>query len=165
MPGWGNASPYSVVVSKAATGWLFVVLQVILLVLLVLLPQRNDWPTPTYLVVLSWILSFIGAAVVLLGAGRLGRSLTPTPVPVKSGELAMTGVYRYMRHPIYTGVLTIVAGIVLRSGSIAHALVGVLTVAFFTWKSSWEEAQLREQYSNYEEYAATVPRFLPKVSP
>jgi len=69
-----------------------------------------------------------------------------------------------MRHPIYTGVLTIVAGIVLRSGSVIQALVGVATVAFFTVKAKWEEGQLRERYADYDSYAAEVPRFLPRIS-
>lgn len=151
--------------SRSLVGWLFVAAQIALLVLLVLLPHRDDWSTPTWIVVLSWVLSLIGAALAFLAATRLGRSLTPTPVPVREGELATTGIYRYMRHPIYTGVLTIVAGIVLRSGSATHAVLGAMTVAFFTCKAVWEEGQLRETYSNYDEYAAEVPRFLPKVSP
>ena len=68
-----------------------------------------------------------------------------------------------VRHPIYTGVLTIVAGIVLRSASYVHALIGVGTVLFFIVKSSWEEAQLRDAYPGYSDYAARTPRFLPKV--
>lgn len=151
--------------SRSTVGWVFVAVQVVLLVALVVLPNRSDWATPVWIVILSWVLSLIGGAVVLLGAGRLGRSLTPTPVPVAAGVLAKTGVYRYMRHPIYTGVLTIVAGIVLRSGSSVHALLGAVTVAFFWRKSVWEEAQLREVYDDYDEYATQVPRFLPKVSP
>lgn len=156
-------APTLVAMSRSLTGWLFVAAQVVLLALLVLLPGRSDWATPTWLVIISWLLSVLGFVLVLVAAGKLGSGLTPTPVPAERGQLTETGLYGMVRHPIYTGVLTIVAGIVLRSGSIVHAVLGVATVFFFIAKSSWEEAQLREAYPGYSDYAARTPRFLPKI--
>lgn len=145
------------------TGWLFVAAQVVLFIALVLLPRAEHWPVPGWLEALGYVLMAFGAILVVAAGLRLGPSLTPTPMPVDGGRLTTTGLYGFSRHPIYSGVLAIVAGIVLRSGSVVVAVVGALTVAFFTVKARWEENRLRERYPDYEAYAATTGRFLPRV--
>lgn len=145
------------------TGWLFVVAQVVLFIALALLPRADHWPVPGWLSAIGYFLMAVGAVLVIVAGLRLGPSLTPTPMPTASGQLATTGLYRFSRHPIYSGVLAIVAGIVIGSGSIVVATVGLLAVAFFTIKARWEEARLREHYPGYNAYAATTGRFLPRL--
>lgn len=149
--------------SRAATGWAFVALQVLLLVMLVLLPGRNDWPTPAAIEAVGLILIVAGAALILVAATHLGRSLTPTPVPVADGQLSTDGLYKFMRHPIYTGVLTIVAGLAIRSGSLITLAIAGVTVVFFNQKATWEERQLADHYPDYADYAARTPRFVPRL--
>lgn len=144
-------------------GWAAVGAQIALLLFLVVLPARDDWSTPTWIEVLGAVLSVIGVVIGVAASLKLGSALTPTPVPSGRGELTTTGLYRLVRHPIYTGVLTIVLGVVLRSGSVPKALVGMLLIAFFTLKASWEEQQLIEHYPGYAEYAAKTPRFVPRL--
>ncbi len=146
-------------------GWLFVAAQAVLLVALVVLPRADHWPVPTWLNVIGYGLMAVGFALVVVAGLRLGPSLTPTPVPTEHGRLTTTGLYRISRHPIYTGVLAIVAGITVRSASYAVAAVGLLTVAFFTVKARWEEDRLRERYADYDAYAAATGRFLPRLQP
>lgn len=145
------------------TGWLFVAAQVALFVALILLPRSDHWPVPGWLDVVGYLLMAAGTVVVLAAGLRLGPSLTPTPVPTDNGRLTTTGLYRFSRHPIYSGVLLIVAGIVIRSGSILNAAVGALAVVFFTVKARWEEDRLRERYPDYDAYAAATGRFLPRL--
>lgn len=145
------------------TGWLFVAAQAVLLVALVLLPRAGHWPVPGWLEAVGYLLMAVGLVLVVVAGLRLGPSLTPTPMPTDTGRLTTTGLYRFSRHPIYSGVLSIVAGIVLRSGSIVIAAVGALTVAFFTVKARWEENRLRERYPEYDAYAARTGRFLPRL--
>ncbi|MDW3179251.1 MAG: isoprenylcysteine carboxylmethyltransferase family protein [Acidimicrobiia bacterium] len=150
--------------NRQMTGWMFVVAQVALLLLIVVAPSGNDWATPAWLTGLGWIISIGGVGIALAASVRLGSALTPTPVPSSRGELATQGMYTYVRHPIYTGVLAIVLGIVLRSGSVATAMIGVVLLAFFSVKARWEEQRLREHYPGYGEYAMVTPRFVPRPS-
>ncbi len=150
--------------NRQTTGWMFVAAQVALLLLIVIAPSGDDWATPGWLTGLGWIISIIGVGIALAASVRLGSALTPTPVPSTRGELATQGMYTYVRHPIYTGVLAIVLGIVVRSGSIATAIIGLVLLAFFTVKARWEEQQLRAHYPGYEEYATMTPRFVPRPS-
>lgn len=140
---------------------MFVAGQIVLLVLLVVLPGRADWPTPSWLRTIAQVVFVAGVVVLIVAALGLGRALTPTPVPTERGELQTSGLYRYVRHPIYSGVLLIVAGITLRSGSWFTLAVAVVTLVFFDRKARWEEARLAERYPGYADYAARTPRFVP----
>ena len=148
--------------SRTATGWMFVAIQGILLGALILLPGRDDWATPSWLRIIGFILILSGLAIGVVAALRLGQSLTPTPVPTSNGQLTTSGVYRYVRHPIYAGVLAIVVGLTIRSGSWISLAVAVVTLAFFTAKAKWEEARLAERYDDYSDYAERTPRFVPR---
>lgn len=128
---------------------------------LVLAPGRADWPRPTWLETVAAVLFFGGLALAGIAALGLGAGLTPTPVPNDRATLTTTGLYRYVRHPIYTGVLLVVAGMTLRSGSWIHVVVAGVTVVFFDRKAAWEEARLSERFAGYGEYSARTPRFVP----
>jgi len=82
-------------------------------------------------------------------------------VPRDGGQLRTDGPYAHVRHPIYTGVLLIVVGITVRSGSGLVLALAAVTVAFFHGKARFEEGLLAERYPEYPCYAARTPRFLP----
>jgi len=143
-------------------GWTFVAIQAVLIVALVVLPSRDDWPTPDIVNVIGTALLLAGFVIMAVAALSLGRSLTPTPVPVAHGELTTSGLYRFVRHPIYTAVLAIVVSLTIRSGSWISLGVAVVTVGFFNIKARWEEDRLAERYAGYREYADRTPRFIPQ---
>lgn len=146
--------------NRSMIGWLWVGGQALLLGALILIPGRNDWTLPAWLAAVAGVIFFGGLALVAVAALGLGSALTPTPVPTRSGSLTTTGLYRYVRHPIYTGVLAVVAGMTMRSGSWIHLGIALATLIFFDRKSAWEEAQLRDRYPGYAAYAATTPKFM-----
>lgn len=150
------------IVSESTTGWTFVAAQAILLVGLVLLPEGDDWPTPGWVEVAAFVLIGFGVVLVAIAGRWLGSALTPTPVPRRGAALATHGLYAHVRHPIYSGVLLIVVGFVLGSGSVFGLLVGAVAVVFFGVKAAWEEQRLRAIHPEYATYAAVTPRFVPR---
>jgi len=148
--------------SRATIGWIWVGGQALVLGALILLPGRDDWPTPGSIQVVATMTFFAGLAVVGIGALGLGTALTPTPVPNQRATLTRGGLYRFVRHPIYTGVLAVVAGMTLRSGSWIHLVVAMLAIVFFDRKAAWEEQQLTERFPDYREYATVTPKFIPR---
>ena len=147
---------------RATVGWIWVGGQALLLGALILLPGRDDWPVGSVIGLIAAILFFAGLALIAISALGLGAALTPTPVPTERGALQTSGLYAYMRHPIYTGVLMVVAGMTLRSGSFLHLVVAAATVAFFDRKAAWEEQQLSARYPDYRAYASVTSKFFPR---
>jgi protein-S-isoprenylcysteine O-methyltransferase Ste14 len=142
-------------------GWLFVAVQAVLLAAIVLLPGRDDFAVAGRVRTAADVVFWIGIALMVVAAVFLGRSLTATPVPLDRAELRTNGPYRWARHPIYSGVILVVIGLSVRSGSLITATVGVVTLVFFVVKSSWEERRLAERFTGYAEYAARTGRFFP----
>jgi len=144
-----------------ALAWLFVVVQFVLLAVIVVLPPGSAWFVPGWLDSVAFGLEVIGAMVLLLAIVNLGRSLTPLPTPVPHGELKVRGLYRFVRHPIYAGIIALVVGIAVRSASLAVLGATIALIGWFMVKARWEEQHLAQRYPGYATYAAHTPRFVP----
>jgi protein-S-isoprenylcysteine O-methyltransferase Ste14 len=83
------------------------------------------------------------------------------PRPRTGAELVETGVYRFVRHPIYGGLILAAFGWAIAQASVVAVALGVLLAAFLFVKSSREEAWLTQRFPAYEAYRARTRRFLP----
>ena len=102
-----------------------------------------------------------GVGLLLSGGAGLGKQLTPFPRPIPTGELRHDGIYGFVRHPIYGGVLRGMLGWALVSSPLA-LLPFALGAAFFDAKRRREEAWLLAQYPGYAAYKERVRRrFVP----
>jgi len=145
------------------TARLLVAGQFALIGILLLLPGRHDWPVPTALKVACSIATVVGLAVMVVGATGLGRGLTATPLPNAHAKLRTGGLYRYARHPIYSGLLLTMASITVASGSRHRLLALGVLVLLLTAKARWEETRLIQRFAGYADYAARTPRFVPRL--
>jgi protein-S-isoprenylcysteine O-methyltransferase Ste14 len=147
--------------SHQLVAWGFVATQVLLIAGVILVPRGSQWPVSTLLQVVGWSAMVAGLGLGLWAARYLGRGLTPLPLPNGAVALVTEGPYRHMRHPMYTAVMLIVAGVAARSGSwLVVGFAGALAVLFWV-KSTWEERRLAEFFPGYSAYQQTVPRFIP----
>ena len=104
-----------------------------------------------------------GGALFLAGLRDLGRNLTPVPLPRDDATLVETGIYRWLRHPIYAGMFVAAIGwaaLTARPWALVAALV---LLAWLDLKARREEAWLVERYPGYEAYRARTSRFLPGI--
>lgn len=116
----------------------------------------------SYLAFLLWL---IGSIIILWSFWNFlvqGRG-TPAPIdPPK--ELVATGFYRYVRNPMYVGVLAMILGHFLWFGYwnlLIYAIVVFL--AFNTFVTYYEEPTLKRQFgAAYEDYQRRVPRWIPR---
>ncbi len=97
-----------------------------------------------------------GGLLAVAGARTLGPSLSPLPEPRPGSSLVVSGPYRFVRHPIYTGVILLVAGVAVAAGSgwvwLGAGLVGV----FFWAKAVYEESRCRIAVAGYPDYQRSV---------
>jgi protein-S-isoprenylcysteine O-methyltransferase Ste14 len=143
------------------TARLLVAGQFVLIGILLVLPTGQNWPVPAALAVVCSVATVIGLAVMVIGATGLGRGLTATPLPNAHARLRTGGLYRFVRHPIYSGLLLTMASITVASGSGFRLLALGVLVMLLTVKARWEETRLTQRFEGYPDYAARTPRFLP----
>lgn len=117
------------------------------------------WKLP--LMIVGIVVLLAGAVLILVGARSLGTALTPLPHPREVAALRDGGVYRFVRHPIYGGLLLIALGLSLCSSPWTLAPTALLALLLMG-KSAREERWLTERYPEYPAYRERVPhRFLP----
>jgi protein-S-isoprenylcysteine O-methyltransferase Ste14 len=85
------------------------------------------------------------------------------PLPNQHARLRTRGLYRHVRHPIYSGLLLFGAAHTAGSGSIHQVGVLALLTGLLSGKARWEEARLRPEFPGYTEYALTTPKFIPRL--
>jgi protein-S-isoprenylcysteine O-methyltransferase Ste14 len=144
------------------TGWAAVAIQFVALAGIVLSPGDPTAVPPW----VSWsgiALMILGGAIMLVAFLNLGSALTPTPVPVAGAGLRTSGLYSRIRHPIYTGLLTLAVGVVLRSPGPWPVFWLLVLAVILTTKSVWEERMLSAAYPDYERYRSGTGRFLPRL--
>lgn len=105
----------------------------------------------------------LGAGLIGLGAGSLGRQITPWPRPPKDGQLVVTSVYRWIRHPIYAGAILFGIGWALLATSFASAVAALGLAVWMDLKARREEAWLLDRYPGYAAYRARSWRFVPHI--
>ncbi len=146
-------------------GW--VVIQVVLLAAIAAAGWwlGPDWSGPLrFGAILAGIMALAGGAVLVVrGLVDLGGALTPLPHPRDDAELVQTGVYGLARHPIYGGLTLGAVGWSLVQASLAGIVASAMLLAFFTLKSSREEAWLVERFPGYASYRTRTRRFIPWV--
>lgn len=105
----------------------------------------------------------IGGFVVAWSVRALRASLSPFPRPVADAPLIQSGLYRLIRHPIYSGLVLGAIGWGLVTGStLAMAGAGVLLL-LLVGKSMREEAWLSAAHPAYDDYRQRTKRFIPWV--
>ena len=118
---------------------------------------------------LQWIgvvLLVIGAAIVLDSFARFALQGFGTPAPVlPTRHLVITGLYRYVRNPMYVGVAAAIFGQALLFGSRELLLYGAFVwLAFHLFVYFYEEPTLRRTFGEeYEAFCREVPRWIPRL--
>jgi protein-S-isoprenylcysteine O-methyltransferase Ste14 len=126
----------------------------------------SGWDDPRFwpaaLVIIAGILIVVRAFI------RFVREGHGTPAPLAPTEhLVIGGDFRYVRNPMYVGVVAIILGqalLFLNLPLLAYAAVAWVVMATFV--RSYEEPVLRQRYAaQYEEYRKAVPAWIPRMRP
>jgi protein-S-isoprenylcysteine O-methyltransferase Ste14 len=135
----------------------------LILAVLVLAQVLRGPPWSRVCIPVGSALIFVGAVFGIAGVGSLGRNLTPFPKPPESARLVRTGIFRIVRHPLYTSLILATVGwaVIWSSGSALATAVGL--AALLDAKARLEERWLRAKFHDYSSYAEKVSRLLPWI--
>jgi protein-S-isoprenylcysteine O-methyltransferase Ste14 len=126
-------------------------------------------------------MGFVFAAVFLWLARPSGRTLLASLLLVlpglwlrgyaagyvkKNAELTRTGPYAHTRNPLYLGSMLSAFGFAAAAWNLAiFVVLAALFAAIYIPTILGEEAFLRGQFPDFDEYARQVPRLLPRLTP
>ncbi len=118
--------------------------------------------------IVGGLLIVIGMPMVLDSFVRFAIQGLGTPAPVlPTRHLVETGLYRFVRNPMYVGVAAIILGQGLLFGNVQVLEYGVfIWLAFHLFVLGYEEPKLRRTFGEeYLEFCRNVPRWLPRLKP
>lgn len=113
-------------------------------------------------------LAGLGALMLIDSFARFALKGLGTPAPVfPTKRLVVDGLFRYVRNPIYVGVVLGVLGQALMFASPTLLVYGLfLWLGFHAFVIAYEEPTLRESFgAEYEDFCRNVPRWIPRLTP
>lgn len=113
---------------------------------------------------ISWIFltgsAYFGIAgfILLLNRGKPEKNFENTTVLVK------TGLYKYIRHPLYSSLLLIGTGIMLKDPASLQVALGVINIIALWYTATTEEKEMVRKFGeDYSEYMKETKMFIPYV--
>jgi len=85
------------------------------------------------------------------------------PSPKQNGRLVVHGIYRHIRHPMYTAVMLFGLGCTLASSSLESVLMLFALCLVLVRKARLEETWLKQKYPPYSDYLRKTRGFMPWI--
>ena len=119
----------------------------------------------------SFFSSFFGLAIFIVGAilgvwaithNKLGN-FNIQPKLREGSKLITTGIYTWVRHPMYTSVIMMMLGFLVSTPTSIEALLWLILVAVLLLKAKREESLWLEHDEAYEAYKNSTKLFIPYI--
>jgi protein-S-isoprenylcysteine O-methyltransferase Ste14 len=169
---WGITA----IITKPTSGkrnWGAIILMVIAAVGLFLLLRHTSipkninnplWQRKLPLSILAVALVLIGLFILIWARSTLGENWNANVETKEWQALVQKGPYAKVRHPMYTGLMTMVLGSALSYGRLLGVVILVIFIVGFYLKALQEESILTKRYgSAYKEYKAKTKAFIPYI--
>lgn len=114
-------------------------------------------PLTLFLLVAGFVVGGLG----LINIGRI--SYSPLPQPTNSNLLSERGIYRYIRHPMYTGLMLIALSFLLSRFTLFTFVLFLLFILANEFKANMEEKLMTHKHPEYAKYKRRVSKFIPYI--
>jgi len=147
--------------------WILLVIAYLLLINGHRLPHPLSARIVPHTETMAWtgaVLCVVGLAFTIWARATLGRNWSGAVTLKECHELIDRGPYRLVRHPIYTGLMTMFVATVIALGYLAGIIGALLLfVSFWIKLTDEEELMLRQFPDQYAPYQQHVKRIIPFV--
>jgi protein-S-isoprenylcysteine O-methyltransferase Ste14 len=133
-------------------------------ILALIIINANSWFTDPWSVfqIISWILLLGSIIIAAQGFYLLHKIGRPTTGIEDTTILVKTGIYRYIRHPLYSSLMLFAWGALLKDMSYLSVILGLLATASLIATAIVEEKENLQRFGEeYYAYMKSTRRFLP----
>ncbi len=110
----------------------------------------------------AWV-STVGILLFFSAKKALGEHYSPCSKMKAPEDIVMKGLYKYIRHPIYSANLLLIGGLFIATGSVVILGTLLMTILYYLRSTSIEEKTLIERFPKYLEYRKNTGRFIPRI--
>ena len=120
----------------------------------------GGWQLPWW----AWVLFALGLLVFAWAVLSLGgNNFTILPAPRSANTLSQRGIYRWLRHPMYTAVLLCGLAVSFGEPSVLRWMALAVCAVVLVIKVHYEEALLTKRHPDYPQRMKGVARLLPFI--
>ena len=105
---------------------------------------------------LGYLIIIIASILMLKAIKDLGSNISPFPRPTAKGRLITTGIYRFIRHPMYYSLILISFGLFIIKLTFYHLCLTFCLALIIKFKIILEEHYLNNRFKNYFNYKDRV---------
>jgi len=171
---WIISAPSKKKVSENKGGWLMRIIAIIVVGSFIFLREQiisiipfftaSLWEYSLWIGILADVVVLLGAIIMIWSRAILGENWGANVLVKENHELITKGTYAYMRHPIYSGLVLMILGIAIYTGSFSEMFLFVLFFFGAYYKAIKEERLLTKHFSNeYSEYKKQVRALIPFI--
>ena len=120
------------------------------------IPQKQIIQVSFFSYFVGFLIIIIAFIILVVAIKDLGRNLSPFPRPINNSNLVTTGIYRFMRHPMYYSLIFISFGIFITKLSIYYLFLSISLASIIKLKIALEDQYLMNKYKNYLLYKNEV---------
>ena len=121
-----------------------------------IIPQKQIILVNTFFYLMGFLIIIIASIILLVAIKDLGSNLSPFPRPKKNINLVTTGIYRFMRHPMYYSLIFISFGVFITKLSIYYLFLTISLALIIKFKIALEEQYLNNKFKKYVLYKNEV---------
>lgn len=111
--------------------------------------------------IMGLLVMAVGLTIITVGKSTLGTNYSPCQDSLIPNSLTASGLYRHIRHPLYTGNMLYFSGMAL-TGSTYTGWAAALALSYLFVRSALvEERLLKQMLPTYEKYQKQTKRFIP----
>jgi protein-S-isoprenylcysteine O-methyltransferase Ste14 len=122
--------------------------------------------------IFSWAFLILSAYLVIAGALQMKKSGKQTRERndkelfqfEQTSELVDSGIFKYIRHPLYSSLIFLTWGIFLKNTSVELLIISILSTVFLFLTAIFDEKECMKYFGNkYNEYMKRSKRFIPFI--
>ena len=104
----------------------------------------------------GFMIILIASIIMFLAIKDLGSNLSPFPRPIANGNLVTSGIYGFIRHPMYYSLIIISFGVFIIKLSFYYLCLTISLTLVIKFKIILEEKYLKNKFENYLLYKDKV---------
>jgi protein-S-isoprenylcysteine O-methyltransferase Ste14 len=109
-------------------------------------------------------LEIMGVALGIWAVITMGwHNLNITPLVKQEAQLVTRGPYRFIRHPMYSGLLLTIWPLIIDRFSLFLLITGLVLTLVVILKLFFEESALKKHFVAYDDYMKTTTRLIPLI--
>ena len=120
------------------------------------IPQKQIIQVSPFSYLVGFLIIIIAFIILLIAIKDLGRNLSPFPRPINNSNLVTTGIYQFIRHPMYYSLIFISFGVFITKLSIYYLFLSISLALIIKFKIALEEEYLNNKFKNYLLYKNEV---------